>query len=417
MKIVEIDKQLSEDIAQQPIQEGPFDWMLRSSRIGQWLAGREGKKAQQEMATMYIKALSAWRGFQGAKQLNAELLTKWLTDSQRNFGLGLPANEVQEILADPNVQKSLVSKNPNGILDNAGIKNFIIALSRANFDEVQQAAQANPKLAQSSGTDPLNKAAQQTTGAGTAAATRVGITAPAPSPAGQTSTTSSATQEPDNWMRQTATGSAISTGANQAQSPSSTAQQTQQPQQAQQDFATIQNSIKALPAAELAIVKKMLQARLKAPAESIEEVSAADVARGIGRGIGAVGGAIAGAGKGIARGVSKGFQSAKDAFAGGELDFEDLKTKIVDFTPDQAKEMLAYIQKLETVRKKVVKPATVKPKASTTRSEPRVPQEPTRSEPELRVEPGGKPSAPKFAPIDEIPPEPLYPKVEPGRRK
>jgi hypothetical protein len=412
MKIVEIDKKLSEDIAQQPIQEGPFDWMLRSSRIGQWLAQRDGKKAQQEMATMYIKALSAWRGFQGAKQLNADLLTKWMTDSQRNFGLGLPSNEIQEILADPNVQKSLVTRNPQGVLDNAGIKNFIIALSRANFQEVQQTAQANPKLAQTPSTDPLSKAAQQTTGAGASAATRVGITAPAQSPAGQTSTTSPATQEPDNWVRQAAGGgSAISTGANQAQSPSSTAQQTQQ---AQQDSTTIQNSIKALPAAELAIVKKMLQARLKAPAESIEEVSPSGIGRAVGRGIGAVGGAVAGAGTAVSRGLSKGYQSARDAFAGGELDFEEVKEKIVDLTPEQAKALMDYIQKLETVRKNVVKPVAKKSKTPPARSEPTVPQEPTMGEPELRVEPGGKPSAPK---VWRNPRTGQTSSVAPGRRK
>ena len=408
MKLVELDKKLSEEITTQPIQEGPFDWMLRSSRIGQWLAGRDGRKAQQEMATMYIKALSSWRGFQGAKQLTPELLTKWLSDPQRNFGLGLPSNEVQEILADPNVQKSLVTRNPNGVLDNSGVKNFIIALSRANFDEIKQAASANPKLASAAGTDPLNKAAQQTTGAGTQAANRVGLVAPVvgvvpgatapaqtapaqtapeqPAPAAQTAPAQTAPQAP-------AGGSAITTGANQAQ-----AQQDQAQAQQQAQTAAIQNSIKLMPAPELAIVKKMLQKQAAAPTESIEEVSATDVARGIGRAAGAVAGAARGAVTGIARGASKGFQAAKDAFAGGEMDFEDLKTAIVDFTPEQAKAMLNYIQKLETVRKNQVKVPQAKPKAKAGSGPAKEPVEPRlEPEPELRVEPGGKKPEPSVA--------------------
>lgn len=142
MKLVEIDKTLAEDIANQPVNEGPFDWMIRSSRIGQWLDSRQGKKAQQEIAVMYIKALSAWRGYTGIKKLTNEALVKWLTDSQRNFGLGLPSAEVKEIMADAEIQRILMTRGPIRDLSNDQVKQFIIALSRVNFEEIATAAKA-----------------------------------------------------------------------------------------------------------------------------------------------------------------------------------------------------------------------------------------------------------------------------------
>lgn len=142
MKLVEIDKTLAEDIAGQPVNEGPFDWMIRSSKIGQWLDSRQGKKAQQEIAVMYIKALSAWRGYTGVKQLTNDTLTKWLSDSQRNFGLGLPAAEIKEIMADAEIQRILMTRGPIRNLSNDQVKQFITALSRVNFDEIAATAQA-----------------------------------------------------------------------------------------------------------------------------------------------------------------------------------------------------------------------------------------------------------------------------------
>lgn len=143
MKLVEIDKTLAEDISAQPVNEGPFDWMIRSSKIGQWLDSREGKKAQQEIAVMYIKALSAWRGYTGVKQFTPDVLVKWLSDSQRNFGLGLPVAEVKEILADAQMKQILQPRGPMRALNNDQVKQFITVLSRVNFDEIAATAKAN----------------------------------------------------------------------------------------------------------------------------------------------------------------------------------------------------------------------------------------------------------------------------------
>jgi hypothetical protein len=343
MKLVEIDKKLLEDISQQPVQEGPFDWMLRSSRIGQWLAARDGKKAQREMATMYIQALSKWRGFTGNKKLTPEVLVTWLKDSQRNFGLGLPENEIAEILADAGVKKALAGPTgPGGMtpsLGNNKIKEFITALSRVNFDEVTAASKTVKTPAQAA-TTPLSTVAKQTTAT---------PGQPAQAPA-QAQTQPATTTAPAQTQAQPATATA--------------------PAQAQQDpkQAAMVSSIEALAPEQLVIIKKMLAQKAKAPTESVEEAGAGDILRSIGRGVGKVAGAVAGAPGAISKGIKQGFQSGKSAVS-PTYDFEELKREIVNLTPAQAKQLISNIQKMELVNKSVVKAPAAKQPA---RAEPKL---------------------------------------------
>ncbi len=125
MKLREIDQPLAESL-----EEGPFDWMWHSSKLGQWMDSRKGQGQQKQIAVLLVQLFSKWRGYNGIKEITPRNLTSWMAASDSQYGLGMPVDKVKSVMLKTAKSSFGPGVKANTPLNGSQVKNFISNISR-----------------------------------------------------------------------------------------------------------------------------------------------------------------------------------------------------------------------------------------------------------------------------------------------